>query len=148
MHFIVFGLTRLVLEPTIYRTGGAHAIHYAMNAVFDFIFALTFYRSILFEMDLPHTHANIVIYRKKISKIADESFRYMDLLETSHLSVTRFYGNKICITRLFFSDGWIMNYFCRKFICLLSNKTERKRIVCSNNRMYFIIFMGDRVTFY
>jgi hypothetical protein len=22
-------------------------------------------------MDLPHTHANIVIYRKKISKVAD-----------------------------------------------------------------------------
>ena len=67
------------LEPTIYRTRGSHAIHYAMNAVFDVIFALTFYRSILLEMDLPHMHANIVIYRKKISKIADGSFRYMDL---------------------------------------------------------------------
>jgi hypothetical protein len=32
-NFIVFGLTRLWLEPTIYHTRGEHANHYASNAV-------------------------------------------------------------------------------------------------------------------
>jgi hypothetical protein len=31
--FIVFGLTRPGLEPTIYRTRGEHANHYATDAV-------------------------------------------------------------------------------------------------------------------
>ena len=35
--FIVFGLTRPGLEPTIYRTRGEHANHYATDAVI-FIF--------------------------------------------------------------------------------------------------------------
>jgi hypothetical protein len=34
-NFIVFGLTRPGLEPTIYRTRGEHANHYATNAVFQ-----------------------------------------------------------------------------------------------------------------
>jgi hypothetical protein len=33
--FIVFGLNRLGLEPTIYRTRGKHANHYATDAVFQ-----------------------------------------------------------------------------------------------------------------
>jgi hypothetical protein len=32
-NFIVFGLTRSGLEPTIYRTQGEHANHYATDAV-------------------------------------------------------------------------------------------------------------------
>ena len=32
-NFIVFGLIRLGLEPTIYRTRGKHANHYATDAV-------------------------------------------------------------------------------------------------------------------
>jgi hypothetical protein len=32
-NFIVFGLTRLGLEPTIYHTRGKHANHYAIDAV-------------------------------------------------------------------------------------------------------------------
>jgi hypothetical protein len=32
-NFIVFGLTRLGLEPTIYRTGGEHANHYTTDAL-------------------------------------------------------------------------------------------------------------------
>ena len=32
-NFIVFGLTRLGLEPTIYRTQGKHANHYTTDAV-------------------------------------------------------------------------------------------------------------------
>ena len=31
-NFIVFGLTRLGLEPTIYRTQGEHANHYTTDA--------------------------------------------------------------------------------------------------------------------
>jgi hypothetical protein len=31
---IVFGLTQLGLEPTIYCTGGEHANHYAIDAVY------------------------------------------------------------------------------------------------------------------
>jgi hypothetical protein len=31
--FLAFGLTRPVFEPTIYRTGGEHANHYATDAV-------------------------------------------------------------------------------------------------------------------
>jgi hypothetical protein len=33
INFIVFGLTRPVLEPTIYRTRGEHANHYTTDAV-------------------------------------------------------------------------------------------------------------------
>jgi hypothetical protein len=33
----VFGLTRLGLEPTIYRTRGEHANHYATDAGFCYI---------------------------------------------------------------------------------------------------------------
>jgi len=32
-NFIVFGLTRSELEPTIYYTGGEHAKHYTTDAV-------------------------------------------------------------------------------------------------------------------
>jgi hypothetical protein len=32
-NFIIFGLTRLGLEPTIYRTLGEHANHYATDVV-------------------------------------------------------------------------------------------------------------------
>ena len=32
-NFIIFGLTRPVLEPTIYRTRGEHANYYATDAV-------------------------------------------------------------------------------------------------------------------
>ena len=32
-NFIVLGLTRTELEPTIYRTRGEHANHYATDAV-------------------------------------------------------------------------------------------------------------------
>ena len=32
-NFIVFGLTRSGLEPTIYHTQGEHAYHYTTNAV-------------------------------------------------------------------------------------------------------------------
>jgi hypothetical protein len=32
-NFIIFGLTRPGLEPTIYRTRGEHANHYATDAV-------------------------------------------------------------------------------------------------------------------
>ena len=32
-NFIVFGMTRPGLEPTIYRTRGEHANHYATDAV-------------------------------------------------------------------------------------------------------------------
>jgi hypothetical protein len=32
-NFIVFGLTRLGLEPTIYHTRGKHTNHYATDAV-------------------------------------------------------------------------------------------------------------------
>ena len=32
-NFIVFGLTRLGLEPTIYRTRGEHANHYATDMI-------------------------------------------------------------------------------------------------------------------
>ena len=32
-NFIVLGLTRPGLEPTIYRTRGEHAIHYAIDTV-------------------------------------------------------------------------------------------------------------------
>jgi hypothetical protein len=32
-NFIVSGLTRQALEPTIYRTRGEHANHYATDAV-------------------------------------------------------------------------------------------------------------------
>jgi hypothetical protein len=32
-NFIVIGLTRSELEPTIYRTRGEHANHYATEAV-------------------------------------------------------------------------------------------------------------------
>jgi hypothetical protein len=32
-NFIVFGLTRLRLEPMIYRTWGEHVYHYTINAV-------------------------------------------------------------------------------------------------------------------
>ena len=32
-NFIVFGLARLGLEPTIYRTRGEHANHYTTDAV-------------------------------------------------------------------------------------------------------------------
>jgi hypothetical protein len=32
-YFIVFGLTRLVLEPMIYHTRGEHANHYTTDAV-------------------------------------------------------------------------------------------------------------------
>jgi hypothetical protein len=32
-NFIVFGLTRSMLEPTIYRTRGEHANHYTTDAV-------------------------------------------------------------------------------------------------------------------
>ena len=35
-YFIVFGLTRSRLEPTIYRTWGEHANHYTTNAVIIF----------------------------------------------------------------------------------------------------------------
>jgi hypothetical protein len=34
-NFIVFGLTRLGLEFTIYRTQGKHANHYATDVVFS-----------------------------------------------------------------------------------------------------------------
>jgi hypothetical protein len=37
-NFIVFGLTRPGLEPTIYRTGCEHANHYATDAVIPFKF--------------------------------------------------------------------------------------------------------------
>jgi hypothetical protein len=41
-NFIVFGLTRTGLEPTIYRTRDDQANHYATDAVLDFIvFLLT-----------------------------------------------------------------------------------------------------------
>jgi hypothetical protein len=33
INFIVFGLTRLGLEPTIYHTRGKHANHYTTDAV-------------------------------------------------------------------------------------------------------------------
>jgi hypothetical protein len=33
-NFIIFGLTRLGLNPTIYRTRGEHANHYATDAVY------------------------------------------------------------------------------------------------------------------
>ena len=32
-NFIIFGLTRLVLKPTIYRTQGEHANYYTTDAV-------------------------------------------------------------------------------------------------------------------
>jgi hypothetical protein len=32
-YFVVFGLTRLVLEPMIYHTRGEHANHYTTDAV-------------------------------------------------------------------------------------------------------------------
>ena len=32
-NFLVFGLTRLGLEPTIYRTRGKHANHYTTDVV-------------------------------------------------------------------------------------------------------------------
>jgi hypothetical protein len=32
-NFIVFGLTRLVLDPKIYHTQGEHPNHYATDAV-------------------------------------------------------------------------------------------------------------------
>ena len=32
-YFVVYGLTRPGLEPTIYRTRGEHANHYATDAV-------------------------------------------------------------------------------------------------------------------
>jgi hypothetical protein len=32
-NFIVFGLTRFGLKPTIYRTQGKHANHYTTDAV-------------------------------------------------------------------------------------------------------------------
>ena len=35
-NFIVFGLTRLGLEPTIYHTPGEHANHYTTDAVLLF----------------------------------------------------------------------------------------------------------------
>jgi hypothetical protein len=34
INFLVFGLTRPVLESTIYRTRGEHANHYATDALF------------------------------------------------------------------------------------------------------------------
>ena len=34
-NFIVLGLTRTELEPTIYRTRGEHANHYTTNAVYN-----------------------------------------------------------------------------------------------------------------
>jgi hypothetical protein len=34
-NFIVFGLTRSGLEPTIYRTRGEHANHYTTDAFFQ-----------------------------------------------------------------------------------------------------------------
>ena len=36
-NFIVFDLTRPVFEPTIYRTRGEHANHYATDAGLDFL---------------------------------------------------------------------------------------------------------------
>jgi hypothetical protein len=36
-NFIVFGLTRPGIEPTIYRIGGEHANHYATDAVVDIL---------------------------------------------------------------------------------------------------------------
>jgi hypothetical protein len=33
-NFIVFGLTRQVLEPMIYRTRGEHANHYTTDAIY------------------------------------------------------------------------------------------------------------------
>ena len=36
-NFIVFGLTRPGLEPTIYHTRGEHANHYTTDAVTKFI---------------------------------------------------------------------------------------------------------------
>ena len=36
-NFIVFGLTRPMLEPTIYRTRGEHANHYTSDAVHTYI---------------------------------------------------------------------------------------------------------------
>jgi hypothetical protein len=32
-NWIVFGLTRSLFEPTIYRTGGEHADHYTIDVV-------------------------------------------------------------------------------------------------------------------
>jgi hypothetical protein len=34
-NFIVFGLTRPGLKPTIYHTRGEHANHYAIDAVYS-----------------------------------------------------------------------------------------------------------------
>jgi hypothetical protein len=40
-NFIVFGLTRPGLEPTIYRTRGEHANHYATDALLTFLLKST-----------------------------------------------------------------------------------------------------------
>ena len=44
-NFIVFGMTQLRLEPTIYRTLGDHANHYTTDVV------LTFQDSIIDHLD-------------------------------------------------------------------------------------------------
>ena len=47
---IVFGMTRLGLEPTIYRTQGEHSNHYATDAV----------RIIRSCMDAAETHIHVI----------------------------------------------------------------------------------------
>jgi hypothetical protein len=42
LNFIVFGLTRSELEPTIYRTQGEHANHYTTDSVImDLVLSLS-----------------------------------------------------------------------------------------------------------
>jgi hypothetical protein len=55
-NFIVLGLTRLRLEPTIYRTRGEHANHYATDAV---VFACSQRRTILSYCDKVYSRGNI-----------------------------------------------------------------------------------------
>ena len=83
-NFIVFGLTRPGLEPTIYRTRGEHANHYATDAVYNFR-----------RMSDKHTKASLscsVIFRQvfdmyDILFILQRFFFMLVKLSTNHVTV-------------------------------------------------------------
>ena len=75
-NYIVFGLTRSGLEPTIYRTQDEHANHYTTDAV-D-IFSINIKNVLKFKHDI--FHIGLLIISQPISHLGFAFGRYGSLL--------------------------------------------------------------------
>ena len=70
-NFIVFGLTRSGLEPTIYHTRGEHTNHYTTDAVRK---SLTIIRSVNILGEIPLHFTSVQHHESKIKSRIENAF--------------------------------------------------------------------------